>query len=44
MLFFIKTKPGDQPSPCLYINEQPMFESADIMDWLEENIEKIKGA
>ena len=27
--------------PCLYIDGKPMFESADIMNWLEENKDKI---
>ena len=27
--------------PCLYIDDQPMFESMGICDWLEENQSKI---
>lgn len=33
---------GRSTVPCLYINDQPMFESYDIMKWLEDNVEKIK--
>lgn len=28
---------GRKTVPCLYIDNQPMFESADIIDWLEKN-------
>lgn len=28
--------------PCLYINGQPMFESADIINWLRENETQLK--
>ncbi len=29
---------GRKTVPCLYIDDQPMFESADINQWLEENL------
>lgn len=35
---------GRRTVPCLYINDVPMFESADIINWLNENQEMIKGA
>lgn len=28
---------GRRTVPCLYIDNKPMFESSDIMAWLEEN-------
>ncbi|MBK26443.1 MAG: NrdH-redoxin [Halobacteriovorax sp.] len=28
---------GKRTVPCLYIDNKPMFESSDIMAWLEEN-------
>lgn len=28
---------GRQTVPCLYIDNKPMFESRDIIQWLEEN-------
>ncbi len=28
---------GRRTVPCLYIDNVPMFESEDIMDWLEQN-------
>ncbi len=28
---------GKRTVPCLYIDDNPMFESSDIMAWLEEN-------
>jgi glutaredoxin len=30
-----RTKTGRSTVPCLYIDEIPLFESDDIMDWLE---------
>ena len=30
-----RTKTGRSTVPCLYIDEVPLFESDDIMDWLE---------
>ena len=28
---------GRRTVPCLYIDNKPMFESSDIMDWLKKN-------
>ena len=36
-------KTGRSTVPCLYIDDGPMFESRDIMRWLEQNKDKIKG-
>ena len=33
---------GRRTVPCLYIDNKPMFESADIMDWLSENSDKLE--
>lgn len=33
---------GRRTVPCLYIDNQPMFESADIMQWLTENSDKLE--
>lgn len=33
---------GRSTVPCLYIDGNPMFESSDIIDWLEANAEKLK--
>lgn len=33
---------GKRTVPCLYIDNKPMFESADIMDWLSENSDKLQ--
>ncbi|MAZ49886.1 MAG: glutaredoxin [Halobacteriovoraceae bacterium] len=38
-----KEKTGRTTVPCLYIDGEPMFESADIIDWLEKNQSTIKG-
>lgn len=38
---------GRRTVPCLYIDNKPMFESADIVDWLHENessLEKRSGS
>lgn len=35
-------KTGRSTVPCLYIDDKPMFESHDIMIWLEKNINVIK--
>jgi glutaredoxin len=32
---------GRSTVPCLYINDQPLFESADIMEWLEDNKDAV---
>ncbi len=29
--------------PCLYIDGNPLFESADISKWLEDHAEKIRS-
>lgn len=34
-------KTGRTTVPCLYIDGAPMFESGDIMKWLEENKSKL---
>jgi glutaredoxin 3 len=34
---------GRSTVPCLYIDNQAMFESLDIIEWLERNQEKIKA-
>ncbi len=33
---------GRKTVPCLFINGEPMFESADIMAWLERNQETLE--
>ena len=33
---------GKRTVPCLYIDDKPMFESADIMNWLSENSDKLE--
>lgn len=32
---------GRSTVPCLYINDKPLFESRDILIWLEENASSI---
>lgn len=32
---------GRRTVPCLYIDNKPMFESSDIVEWLQENQSKI---
>ena len=32
---------GKRTVPCLYIDGKPMFESSDIMDWLQENSDNL---
>jgi len=34
-------KTGRTTVPCLYIDDQPMFESRDIAEWLGQNIKNI---
>ena len=36
-------KTGRRTVPCLYIDDDPMFESRDIVMWLEKNQSQIKG-
>lgn len=33
---------GRRTVPCLYIDGQPMFESADIIRWLQDNGDKLE--
>ena len=33
---------GRRTVPCLYIDNKPMFESSDIMNWLQENSSNLK--
>lgn len=33
---------GRRTVPCLYIDNMPMHESADIIRWIEENIDKLE--
>jgi glutaredoxin len=32
---------GKKTVPCLFIDGQPMFESLDIMAWMENNLAKL---
>lgn len=32
---------GRRTVPCLYIDDKPMFESRDIINWLTENKDKL---
>ncbi len=34
---------GRSTVPCLYIDNKPLFESSDIIDWLDNNQNKIKN-
>lgn len=38
---FHRQTTGRNTVPCLYIDEKPMFESADIARWLEINKDQI---
>ncbi len=40
---FHKQKTGRSTVPCLYIDGSPLFESLDIINWLEANQSKIKA-
>ncbi|OIQ16858.1 MAG: hypothetical protein BM556_14470 [Bacteriovorax sp. MedPE-SWde] len=33
---------GRRTVPCLYIDNKPMFESADIINWLQTNIDNLE--
>lgn len=33
---------GRRTVPCLYIDNKPMFESSDIMKWLEDNSDSLE--
>jgi len=35
-------KTGRRTVPCLYIDDQPMFESSDIIQWVQENIANLE--
>ena len=37
-------KTGRKTVPCLYIEDEPLFESSDIVKWLKDNKSKIKGS
>lgn len=32
---------GRSTVPCLYVDDKPMFESSDIINWLDQNQSKI---
>ena len=38
---FHSQKTGRSTVPCLYIEGEPMFESADIVQWLNTNKDKL---
>jgi len=33
---------GRRTVPCLYIDNKPMFESSDIMNWLQNNLSQLE--
>lgn len=33
---------GRRTVPCLYIDNKPMFESRDIIHWLQENLSQLE--
>ncbi len=33
---------GRRTTPCLYIDGKPMFESADIIQWMEDNLGQLE--
>lgn len=35
-------KTGKRTVPCLYIDGNPLFESSDIIDWLDKNQSDLK--
>ena len=37
----LRTDTGRTTVPCLYIDGKPMFESLDIMEWLESNLQNL---
>jgi glutaredoxin 3 len=39
---FHENKTGRSTVPCLYIDGNPLFESRDILAWLENNKDKFK--
>jgi glutaredoxin len=38
---FHVNKTGRTTVPCLYIDDEPMFESRDIAEWLSQNIKNF---
>jgi len=38
----LKKDTGRTTVPCLYIDNNPMFESYDIMEWLKTNKDKLE--
>jgi len=39
---FHQNTTGRTTVPCLYIDDEPMFESYDIAQWLEDNEDRIR--
>lgn len=39
-----KENTGKNTVPCLYVDNKPMFESMDIMDWLDKNQTNLREA
>ena len=37
----LRTDTGRTTVPCLYIDGKPMFESLDIIKWLESNLQNL---
>lgn len=40
----LRSDTGRTTVPCLYIDGEPMFESLDIMKWLESNLDNLTKA
>lgn len=40
----LMTDTGRTTVPCLYIDGKPMFESLDIMKWMESNLDNLDKA
>ena len=40
----LRSDTGRTTVPCLYIDGKPMFESLDIMKWLERNLDNLTKA
>ena len=38
----LQSDTGRRTVPCLYIDDKPMFESSDIMAWLNSNASNLK--
>ena len=43
-LFKLRNDTGRQTVPCLYIDGEPMFESQDIVNWLQKNVSNLEKA